>query len=475
MLPLLNLTFSEILPPEALKGAGGLMPEASDALRGGFASVLQSTVHPAVLAPAPAGEDLPPTGNALPVMMPDGELPLHADIEIPIEDIDFAPLGIELPLTGSDTAIVLPTLAAAAGVAPETGDSPEADVGLPVTIHVPPRPVSDGAVNRDLPVPPAAIGGDELADTQPVTPVAPNPATGEPALRPQIRERGGDTVTLRQQPGPVVREQVVDYVRAAPTQDADIGPATRDHAGIDERVSPRPLWRDVVDDAAGPKRTGLSRSVTDSAASIDAIPRAVRDEGLPIPRTVQPSAWQQGMVTAEPAPETGPRIHADLAAAIPRAAAPAPAVTPLPTAALTIDVPVQQPGWDSLLADRVTMMTNGRVQNAELRLTPAELGPLRIRLEIDDGVANVSFQSQHPVTREALEQAMPRLRELLAENGLSLGQADVHDDNSRQRSREARADAGPAIGTDADSGDVDDGTMSHVVRSAADSLVDTFA
>ena len=105
----------------------------------------------------------------------------------------------------------------------------------------------------------------------------------------------------------------------------------------------------------------------------------------------------------------------------------------------------------------------------------ADLGPLRIQLEIDDGVANVSFQSQHPLTRDALEQAMPRLRELLAENGLSLGQADVGDDGNDRKSHEALADARSSATAAGDDSNVDEQAASRVARRVADGLVDTFA
>ena len=73
------------------------------------------------------------------------------------------------------------------------------------------------------------------------------------------------------------------------------------------------------------------------------------------------------------------------------------------------------------------MMAGNQLRSAEIRLTPAELGPLRVQVAVDDGAAHVTFHAQHAVTRDAIEQALPRLREMLAESGLSLGQADVSD------------------------------------------------
>src|SRR5690606_3684503 len=99
----------------------------------------------------------------------------------------------------------------------------------------------------------------------------------------------------------------------------------------------------------------------------------------------------------------------------------------------SIDVAPGQPGWNEALGDRVAWMAGNRIQNAELRLNPAELGPLRVQISMDDGNASVTFTAQHPLTRDAIEQALPRLREMLADQGLSLQNASVSDDGPRHQ------------------------------------------
>lgn len=93
----------------------------------------------------------------------------------------------------------------------------------------------------------------------------------------------------------------------------------------------------------------------------------------------------------------------------------------------TISTPVRDLAWGEKLSERVLMLTANQVKTAEIRLSPADLGPLRVQVSMDDGATNVTFHAQHAVTREAIEQALPRLREMLAESGLSLGQADVSE------------------------------------------------
>jgi flagellar hook-length control protein FliK len=143
-----------------------------------------------------------------------------------------------------------------------------------------------------------------------------------------------------------------------------------------------------------------------------------------------------------------------------------------------IQTPVGEPGFDDAVADRVWVMTQARLSNAEIRLTPAELGPVRIQVAVDDGTANVSFQAAQAATREAIEQALPRLRELLAENGLSLGQASVGEDGVRDGHRETPERAAGAAVVDESGDDLDsEAVMADTPRrsGSARSLVDTFA
>ena len=99
----------------------------------------------------------------------------------------------------------------------------------------------------------------------------------------------------------------------------------------------------------------------------------------------------------------------------------------LPTVATTIDVPVMDKAWGNALQDRVMWMTGRGIQNAEIRLNPAELGPIRVQVTVENDAAQLAFSAQNAVTRDAIEQAMPRLRDMLAESGLSLGGSSVSD------------------------------------------------
>lgn len=102
----------------------------------------------------------------------------------------------------------------------------------------------------------------------------------------------------------------------------------------------------------------------------------------------------------------------------------------------TITVPVGAPGWGDALADRVTVMAQGRQSTAELQLNPPNLGPVEIKVSLQDDQATVSFHSPHAPVREAIQASMPRLSEAFAEAGIGLGNVFVGAD-ARSNDRQA--------------------------------------
>lgn len=88
----------------------------------------------------------------------------------------------------------------------------------------------------------------------------------------------------------------------------------------------------------------------------------------------------------------------------------------------------------SALVERIAVMQSRNMKIADIRLDPPELGALRIRIHMQGDQANISFQSPHAHVRDALEQSMPRLRDMLAEQGMDMGEANVADQQNGERS-----------------------------------------
>jgi flagellar hook-length control protein FliK len=149
---------------------------------------------------------------------------------------------------------------------------------------------------------------------------------------------------------------------------------------------------------------------------------AFTPEGVPTVLTADPVAG------AKPAADSSPR----------------PAPPP-------VTVPMQSPEWSREFAARVNWMVDRGEQFASIQLTPEQLGPVEVRLAIREGEASIWFGAAQADTRAAIEQALPRLREMLAASGLALADAGVFQGSPRDpRHGLVRADARRAAGESAE-------------------------
>jgi len=213
----------------------------------------------------------------------------------------------------------------------------------------------------------------------------------------------------------------------------------------------------------------------------------------------------RNMLAAMGKPETKPQLDAaDLALqqareaalqattqanALPAAAALAqaqPAVLEAQAAAaadmLTAHVGTDQ--WENQVGQKIVYMVGSEEQTANLTLNPPDLGPMQVVLSITNDQASVTFSSNQLEVRQALENALPRLREMMSESGIALGNASVNagmPDGRQAQDQPARS--GRGFGRS--SGRGDDGAVGGVAETAARpartailgdrGMVDTFA
>ena len=105
------------------------------------------------------------------------------------------------------------------------------------------------------------------------------------------------------------------------------------------------------------------------------------------------------------------------------------------------------PNFQRQLNDHLLVMAGQGVHKAQLSLNPQELGPLDIRLAVNNDEVSVQLASTNAMVREALEQAMPRLKELFDNAGLKLVEQQVaHHFNDQGANRHA-AQSSPQITT----------------------------
>lgn len=99
---------------------------------------------------------------------------------------------------------------------------------------------------------------------------------------------------------------------------------------------------------------------------------------------------------------------------------------------------VGTPAWNTEIGDRLTWMAGNKETKAELVLTPPQMGRIEISITLNGDQANASFVSANPAVRDALESALPRLREILNEAGISLGQTQVGAESFQQSSNDSQ-------------------------------------
>ena len=85
------------------------------------------------------------------------------------------------------------------------------------------------------------------------------------------------------------------------------------------------------------------------------------------------------------------------------------------------------------VAEKVQMMMSKNLKNLDIRLDPPELGRMQIRMTMNNDLANVHFTVANPQARDLIEQTLPRLREMLAQQGMQLADSSVQQQSSGQQ------------------------------------------
>ncbi|WP_368195243.1 flagellar hook-length control protein FliK [Aeromonas sp. R2-2] len=135
------------------------------------------------------------------------------------------------------------------------------------------------------------------------------------------------------------------------------------------------------------------------------------------------------------------------------------------------------------LHQKVNVMLAEKLQQAEIQLDPLGLGKMKIQIQMGaDSQANVHFVVQHGQTREMLEQAMPRLRDMLAGQGIQLGQTQVQQQSQQQgqptfngQGQQGQSSGQPRSGNGLVEGELTTSNPSLLVESTNGSGIDFYA
>ena len=197
------------------------------------------------------------------------------------------------------------------------------------------------------------------------------------------------------------------------------------------------------------------------AQGTDATAEANADRPIPLdpalqvaeqPAAVQ-SAAEQIVVAAlpqRPTPADSPRV--DLASAAQAlSGAPAPAERPAEMAAPTVvhlPTPADAPEFKQALGLQLSVLARDGIQQAELHLNPADMGPISVQIALEGDQAKVDFGADSAATRQLIESGLPELAAALREAGFTLSGGGVH--SQAQQPGHGQRDGGRGGPADAD-------------------------
>lgn len=131
--------------------------------------------------------------------------------------------------------------------------------------------------------------------------------------------------------------------------------------------------------------------------------------------------------------------------------------------------------WGEALSRRISLMTVRNQSEARIQLEPPELGRLMVQIQISSDQASVSFVSPHAMVREALEANVPRLQDMLSEQGLDLLDVDISEQSQQQADEQHGEQPGRLAGEENGNGEAEPaGTDLPLTGLAAMSLVDDY-
>jgi flagellar hook-length control protein FliK len=194
------------------------------------------------------------------------------------------------------------------------------------------------------------------------------------------------------------------------------------------------------------------------------------------PGTELNSAVREALTVVAQQPNSAPQSNSAAIASLQNTAATiaAPFMQPVQ---LTINTPVNQDKWADEFNQKITWLaSSSQDHTAELHLNPPHLGPLDVVLKISGDQATALFTSPHAAVRDAVEQAMPRLRDMLADNGIMLGNATVSDQTPRDQGQSGAQRTVSAVANSLqDSPALSSGAAKVSPISRHNGIVDTFA
>jgi flagellar hook-length control protein FliK len=99
----------------------------------------------------------------------------------------------------------------------------------------------------------------------------------------------------------------------------------------------------------------------------------------------------------------------------------------------TETIAIYRKDFADAVKDKVMVMINQKIQQVEIQLDPPEMGNIHVRVNLQNEQAAVQFVVQNQQAREALEQNMGKLRDMLAQSGVDVGEANIEQREAKEQ------------------------------------------
>lgn len=113
------------------------------------------------------------------------------------------------------------------------------------------------------------------------------------------------------------------------------------------------------------------------------------------------------------------------------------------------------------MQQQVGLMLSKNMKSIDIRLDPPELGAMQIKLTMNNDQAAVSFVVSNQQAKDALDASLPRLRELLEQQGMDLAESDVQHGSAQGESTTGDDNNGANSGNGMSNDDAQDDANLH--------------
>lgn len=280
--------------------------------------------------------------------------------------------------------------------------------------------------------------------------------------------------------------------RPARSTTADTAPAA---APVVDGQQASPVWPPVglagllgfADDAAAPLQAAGGAALAEVAgptsgtgaldlSAVRTMPAGSSASALPIGPDLSEAALPDDAAIALPGLSLESAASAEGGEPAPVAfVLPTPAALREPPPLLASPLPTPEVGaedFEARFGAQLEWMADRKIGEARIRVTPNDLGPVEVRLHLDGDRLRADFVSANAETRQALEQGLPRLRDLLGEHGFQLAHANVGSGQGGSTQSDATA---PQQGAGNAGDDTDGSAQPPALRPRMLGLLDAYA